>query len=102
MKIKTGDNIIMLAGKDKGKKGKVIAVLPEREKVMVEGLNLLTRHQRPRRQGEKGQKVQVPRAVCVSNVSLVCPKCGKSTRVGYRIESGKKQRMCKQCDSAIS
>ncbi len=101
MKVKKGDTIQMLAGKDRGKNGKIIEVQPVTARVVVEGLNLLTKHQKAKKQGEKGQKIQIPRAVTVSNVALVCPKCNKPTRVGYSVKGDKKLRMCKQCQATF-
>ena len=87
----------MLGGKDKGKKAKVIFVLSEQNKVVVEGLNLVKKHTRARKQGQKGQIVSKERAVSVSSVALVCKSCGKQTRVGYRMEGANKFRICKKC-----
>ena len=101
MKIKNGDKVIMLSGKDKGKSGKVLQVFPKEAKVVVEGLNLAIKHQRPRRQGEKGQRIQFPTAVPVSKVALICPHCGKGTRVGYKIEDKKKVRICSKCKEIV-
>jgi large subunit ribosomal protein L24 len=102
MKIKKSDKIKIIAGKDKGKEGKVLDVFPESRKVVVEGLNLAVKHMRPRREGEKGQRIQFPMPLSVSNVMLICGKCGKMTRVGYKIlENGKKIRMCKKCKEVI-
>jgi large subunit ribosomal protein L24 len=101
MKIKKNDIVKMLAGKDRGKTGKVLRVLSREKKVVVEGHNLVKKHQRPRREGEKGQRVEIPRAIDQSNVILVCPKCGKATRVGYKISGGEKQRICKRCKSEL-
>ena len=83
MKIKKNDVVKMLAGKDRDKTGKVLRVYPEERKVVVENLNTVKKHNRPRREGEKGQRVEIPRKVDSSIVALVCPKCGKATRVGY-------------------
>ncbi len=91
----------MLAGKDKGKSGKVLQVFAKESKVVVEGLNLAIKHQRARRQGEKGQRIQFPTAVAVSKVALVCPKCGKAVRVGYKIEEDKKFRVCSKCKEIV-
>lgn len=107
MKIKKGDNIKMLAGKDRGKTGKVLQVLASENKVSIEGLNLLIKHLRPQRQGDKGQRIEFPRFVAMSSVALVCPGCGKPVRVGYQIskkEDGKtfKVRVCKKCQTAIN
>jgi large subunit ribosomal protein L24 len=101
MKIKKDDNVIMLGGKDRAKKGKVLHVLPETNKVVVEGLNLVKRHLRARKQGQKGQIVSKERAIDVSAVALVCKACGKPTRVGYKIEGENKLRICKKCKSEI-
>ncbi len=84
MKIKKGDKVKILIGKDKGKTGKVLQVFPSRRKASIEGLNLLIKHMRPRKQGEKGQRIEFPAPLDISNIMLVCPKCGKLTRVGYK------------------
>ena len=97
MRIRKGDNVIMLSGKDKGKKGKVARIVRVRQKVIIEGLNLLTKHAKPRREGEKGQTIKIPRQVPVSTVMLVCPKCSKPTRVGISLTGDKKERVCKKC-----
>lgn len=109
MKIKTGDKVKILAGKDRGKAGKVLQVFVNENKAVVEGLNLLIKHQRPRRQGEKGQRIQFPNPISLSNLALVCPKCGQVARVGYRLEEktgeGKakriKTRICRKCQETI-
>lgn len=104
MKIKKNDIVKMLAGKDHGKTGKVVKVYPGEEKVVVEGLNLMKKHMRARREGEQGQRVELPRKVTSSDVMLVCPKCSKATRVGYKISEDKnikKARICKKCKSEI-
>ena len=101
MKIKKGDLVKMLAGKDSGKTGKVLRVDPTAGKTTIEGLNLMKKHKRPRKEGEKGQRVEIPRAVNISNVALVCPKCGKTTRVGYKSTGEKKFRVCKKCNAEI-
>lgn len=101
MKIKKNDTILIITGKDKGKKGKVLEALPKENKIVVEGLNLAKKHQRPRRQGEKGQIIEIPRPINVSNVKLICPKCGQGARVGYKIAEKEKFRMCKKCESEI-
>jgi large subunit ribosomal protein L24 len=93
MHVKKGDNVIVLAGKDKGKKGKVLKVLPKENKVLVEGVNVYKRHQRARRQNEKGQVLDVTRPLQISNVSPLDPKSGKATRVGKKEVSGKRVRI---------
>jgi len=104
MKIKSGDKVIMLSGKDRGKTGKILAVRLTAAangapvgRVVVEGLNLIKRHQRARREGQKGQIVSKERAVAISSVQVVCPKCGKATRIGQRIAGNQKMRICKKC-----
>lgn len=102
MKIKTGDNVQIITGKDKGKTGKVLQVFPARERVVVEGMNLAVKHLRPRREGDKGQRVEFPAPLHVSNVMLLCPKSGKPTRVGYQAnDKGKKTRYSKKAKAAI-
>lgn len=99
MKIRKNDNVIMLGGKDKGKKAKVILVFPERDKVVVEGLNLIKKHLRAKKQGQKGQIINKERAVSTSSVALICKSCGKQTRVGFKLENDNKIRICKKCKS---
>jgi large subunit ribosomal protein L24 len=101
MKIKSGDKVVMQAGKDKGKSGKVLQVMLEEGKVVVEGLNLLIKHQKAKRSGEKGQRIQFPAAVNVAKVALLCPKCGKPTRVSFKVEAGKKARICTKCKETV-
>jgi len=101
MKIKKNDNVILLAGKDKGKKGKVLRVLTEKEKVIVEGLNIIKRHQRAKKEGQKGETIEVAAPVNISNVSLIDPKDNKPTRVGYKTENGKKIRISKRSGQKI-
>ncbi len=101
MKIKTGDKVIIIAGKDKGKSGKVIQILPTTKKVVVEGVNILKKHLRPRQSGQKGQIIELPAPLTVSNVMLFCERCGKNTRAGYRTEADKKVRFCKKCKEVI-
>lgn len=107
MKIKTGDKVKMMSGKDKGKTGKVLQVFVNEKKVVVEGLNLMIKNQRAKKQGEKGQRIQFPSPVNSSRVALVCPKCGKDTRIGSeRVTSDDKaktikNRVCKKCKEVI-
>jgi large subunit ribosomal protein L24 len=97
MNIRKGDNVKMLNGKDRGKTGKVLFVFPEDGKVVVEGLNLVARHQRARKEGQKGQIVHKERAINASSVMLVCKSCGKPTRIGHKIDGKNKTRICKKC-----
>ncbi|MFH1232496.1 MAG: 50S ribosomal protein L24 [Patescibacteria group bacterium] len=109
MTIKKGDKVKILAGKDKGKIGKVLQIFPERNRASVEGLNLLIKHMRPSKQGEKGQRIEFPAPINLSNLILVCPKCNKLTRASYKnIEVAKNEqkimqkiRMCKKCQQPI-
>ncbi len=101
MKIKKNDQVLIISGKDKGKKSKVIQAFPRESKVLVEGINLMKTHQKPRKSGEKGQIVELPKPIDISNVKLICPKCGKATRVGYKIVEKKKFRICKKCNQEL-
>jgi len=94
MKIKTGDRVKIISGKDAGKEGKVIQVFPSREKLVVEGANIIKKHMRPKRGGDKGQVIELAGPLHVSKVMMICPKCGKNTRVGHKTEAGKKFRKC--------
>ena len=101
MKIKRDDKVIVLSGKDKGKSGKVIAADPKAEKVIVEGVNVATKHQKAQKKGQDGGLIKVETPIYVSKVQLVCPKCGKGTRVAHKIADGKKTRVCKKCGAEI-
>lgn len=104
MRIKKGDTVLVIRGKDRAKKGKVLQVLSKEDRVVVEGINIVKKHARPRRAGEKGQRVEVPRSLNISNVKLICPKCKKPARVGYKIITKgreKKTRVCKKCGQEI-
>jgi len=101
MKVKKGDNVLIISGKDKGRTGKIIRALPKSSKVLVEGINLKKKHVRPKREGEKGQIVEIPATLDISNVKIICPKCGKATRVGYAIDKDIKKRICKKCKQEI-
>jgi large subunit ribosomal protein L24 len=101
MKIRTGDTVLIISGKDREKTGKVSEVFPKNNKIIVEGLNIVKKHTKPRREGEKGQVVQVSRPIDVSNVKLICSKCKKPTRIGYRILGKNKTRVCNKCKQEI-
>ncbi len=101
MRIIKDDTIKIMAGKDRNKHGKVLKVLPKTGKILVEGLNLYKKRVRPKRQGEKGQVVSVPRPIDASNAMIVCPSCGKAVRIGYRYENKNKIRYCKKCKAKI-
>ena len=101
MNVKKGDTVVVLSGKDKGKQGKVSSTVPAEAKVVVEGVNMVTCHTKPRRQGEEGGIVRREAALYASKVQVVCPKCGKGTRVAHKIENGKKSRVCKHCGAEL-
>lgn len=101
MNLRKGDNVRVMRGKDRGKEGTVAHVFPVRGRVTVQGVNMYSKHVRPTRQGQKGQIVEVPRAVAVSNVMVVCPSCKAPTRVGHRMEGEKKVRACKHCNASF-
>lgn len=101
MKIKKNDQVLITSGNDKGKKGKVLKSIPERGRIVVEGIALARKHVKPKRSGQKGQIAIAPRSINASNALLVCPKCGKGTRVGYEKVEGKKYRVCKKCGAKI-
>ena len=101
MNVKKGDTVVVLSGKDKGKQGKVQGTIPSEAKVVVEGVNMVTCHTKLRRQGEEGGIVRREAALYASKVQVVCPKCGKPTRVAHKIEDGKKSRVCKHCGAGL-
>lgn len=97
MNVKKGDQVEVLSGKDKGKRGEVIVALPSEGKVVVRGVAVVKKAQRPTQANQQGGIVEKEAAIDVSNVALVCPTCGKATRVGHAEEDGKKVRVCKKC-----
>ena len=101
MNVKKNDTVVVLSGKDKGKQGKVLSVDPQARKVIVEGVNMASRHQKPRKQGDEGGIIQKEIPLYASKVMTVCPKCSKPTRVAHKVENGKKVRVCKHCGAEI-
>ena len=101
MSIKKDDLVVVLSGKDKGKQGKILSVLPKESKVIVEGVNVATRHTKPRKQGEQGGIVKRETPIRACKVALYCGKCGKGVRVGFKIEGDKKTRVCAKCGAEI-
>lgn len=99
--VKKGDEVMIISGKDKGKKGKVLEVSPSEGKVIVEGRNMVTKHVKPRRQGELGGIVKAEGPLYACKAMPVCPKCNKATRVGHKIEGDKKVRICKHCGAQL-
>ena len=102
MKIRKNDTVMIIAGKDKGRKGKVRRAIPKESRVMIEGLNMIKRHSRARKSARQAGIIELEAPVHVSNVMLVCDKCGKLTRVGFRfLVDGKKVRICNSCQEVI-
>ena len=101
MNIRRDDTVIVLSGKDKGKKGKVLVADPKGGKVIVEGVSIAKRHTKPRKQGEEGGIISKETPIYACKVMVVCPKCGKGTRVAHKIEDGKKSRICKKCGAIL-
>ena len=96
--VKTGDTVVVLSGKDKGKQGKVLEVSPKEKKVIVEGISMVTKHVKPRQMGQPGGLIQAEAPLYASKVMVICPKCGKPTRVSHKIlADGSKVRLCKKC-----
>jgi len=92
----------MLGGKDKGKTGKVLGVIPADNRLLVEGLNMMKKHLRAKQQGQKGQIISKERPVAIGSVALVCKSCGKPTRVGFSVDGKTKTRVCKKCKATIA
>ena len=101
MQIKTGDTVVVISGKDKGKKGKVLNVIPKQEKVLVEGVNIVTKHQKPNKEHQQGGLIKQEAPIHCSNVMLFDAKAGKGVRVGSKIENGKKVRVSKKTGEII-
>jgi large subunit ribosomal protein L24 len=101
MKIKKGDTVIMKSGKDHGKRGKVLRAIPQEDKLLVEGVNVVKRSEKARKQGQKGQVMQKPMPVRASSAMYVCTRCDKGVRLGAKIIGDKKVRVCKSCGTEI-
>jgi large subunit ribosomal protein L24 len=101
MEIKKGDSVVVIAGKDKGKKGKVLETSPKTDKLVVEGVNIVTKHKKPRSAQDKGGIVKQTSPIERSNVMLVCSTCGKATRIAHKELDGKKVRICKKCGASL-
>lgn len=97
MKVKKGDTVLIISGKDRGRRGKILKAFPKQERVVVEGMNLRKKHIKARRGGEKGQIIEFSAPIHVSNVKCICSKCGKPSRMGYKTTENKKYRVCKKC-----
>lgn len=101
MKLRKNDQILVIRGKDRGKKGKITQVFPKEEMVVVEGINKKVKHVKQRRGKEKGERVEFNAPLHTANVMIICAKCNKLARIGYKIEKGKKQRICKVCKEIV-
>ena len=101
MKLKKGDNVKIISGKDRGKTGKVLKVFLDEGRLLVEGVNMRKKHERAKRQDKKGEVITRPAPVSIANAMMVCPKCGKPSRVGYKIDGKQKSRVCKKCGGEI-
>jgi large subunit ribosomal protein L24 len=101
MKLKKGDNVKILSGKDRGKTGVILAAFPEDGRIQIDGLNVFKKRSKPRKQGEKGQIVAVSRPLAVSKVMIICPNCKAPTRIGGRTEGSRKVRYCKKCKATL-
>ncbi|MDO4730534.1 MAG: 50S ribosomal protein L24 [Clostridia bacterium] len=100
--VKTGDTVMVISGKDRGKKGKVLAVSPKEGKVIVEKINVVSKHVKPRKMGDPSGIIKTEGAMYASKVQIVCPRCGKPTRIGHKIyEDGSKERICKKCNETL-
>ena len=101
LKVKKGDTVQVLSGNDKAKTGEVLEVLPKAEKIIVKGVNVRKKHVKPRKQGEESGIIPVEFPIHMSKVNVVCPKCGKATRIGFKVEKDQKVRVCKKCGEII-
>ena len=101
MKLKIGDQVLIISGKDRGRKGKITKTFPKEGKIVVEGINIHKKHTKPKKQGQKGQKVELPAPFDSSNVKIICAKCANAVRAGYKVIAEKKYRVCKKCGEEI-
>lgn len=102
MKLKKGDEVKIISGNDKGKRGKILAVFPRQGTIVVEGTNIKKKHVRPKQAGKKGELVRIPASFPSSRAMIICPKCAKAARLAYKVnESGQKYRVCKECGGEI-
>ena len=101
MFIKKDDKVVVISGKDKGKEGKVLSAAPKTGKVIVEGVNVASKHMKPKKQGEQGGIIKMETPIYACKVMVVCPKCGKPTRVAHKLDGDKKVRVCKKCGAEL-
>ena len=103
MKIKKGDLVKIMQGKDRGREGKVKKVLPKDNKIIVDGINIAKKHVKPRGKDQKGGIIKVERPLHASKVMVICPSCGQPTRIGYQVDKkGEKYRICRKCETVLS
>ncbi|MCI9016753.1 MAG: 50S ribosomal protein L24 [Clostridia bacterium] len=101
MRIKKGDTVQVLSGNDKGKTGEVLEVIPKTQKIIVKGVNIRKKHVKPKKAGEEGGIISIECAIHAAKVNIVCPKCNKPSRIGYKIEKEEKTRICKRCGTKL-
>ena len=101
MKLKKGDKVKVIAGRDKGREGSIERVYGKQNKALITGINIYKKHIKKSEKMPQGGVVELPRSIDVSKVALICPKCGKATRIGYKYENDKKIRICRKCDNKI-
>ena len=101
MRVKKGDTVKVLSGKDKGKTGEVLEILPKTNKIVVKGINIIKKHSKPRKQGEEGGILSKEGAIHVAKVNVVCPKCKAATKIGFITEKEEKVRVCKKCGAKL-
>ena len=101
MKLRKGDNVMVLSGNDKGKTGEILDIIPKTQKVIVKGVNIRKKHVKPRKAGEEGGIIPSEYPIHSSKVNIICPKCGKTSKIGYKVEDGKKVRICKKCGAEL-
>lgn len=101
MHVKKGDTVVVISGKDKGKVGKVLTAIPKKNRVIVEGVNIVVKHQKPTQQMQQGGRIEQEGSINVSNVMLYCNKEKKGVRVRYKVENGKKVRVCAKCSEIL-
>lgn len=101
LNVKKGDNVLVIAGKDKGKTGKVLTAIPQDNAVIVSGVNIISKHKKPRSAQDKGGIMKAEGKINASNVQIICPTCGKATRIANKLEGDKKVRVCKKCNANL-
>ncbi len=101
MKLKKGDTVKVLSGNDKGKTGEILEIMPKSSKIIVKGINIRKKHTKPRKQGEEGGIIPSEFPIHSSKVAIVCPKCGKAVKIGYKVEKDEKVRVCKKCGATL-